>query len=126
MGDTKVKASEKNASKTEFQFINYDFDKATKAKFKAWQQEHESDLASILDKLVDSGFNVSVKIDSYGGGYAAHIVPADPKSPLVGWILSGRASTPTGALLGAIYRHLVVFAGNWPREDIRRRGFDDD
>jgi hypothetical protein len=116
----------KDEKKSSVQFVNYDFDESTKKKFKAWKATNEAKLPDIIDKLLDSGFNLSVKIDSYGGGYASHIVPADPKSPLAGWILSGRAGTPCNAILGVIYRHLVVFEGNWPTDDIRRRGLDDD
>src|SRR5690242_10105676 len=108
------------------QFINFDLDEATKKKYKAWCQKAREELNDAIDRLLDSGFNLSVKFDGYGGGFGAYIQPRDKKHALAGWILSSRASTPTNAILGVLYRHYVIFDGNWPTEGVRRVGMDDD
>lgn len=119
-------AKEISNDRKQAQFVNFDLDEATKAKFKQWREKQVVHLADLVDKLCDSGYGISAKPDSYSGGYASFITPLDPKNPLAGWILSGRGSSASNAMLGALYRHLVIFQGNWPIDGIRRVGFDDD
>lgn len=115
-----------NSDDKKGKFVNFDFDKATKSKFKEWAAKQRANLPDIIDKLVDSSYGISAKVDSFNGGYASFIVPSDPKSPNFGWILSGRAGSASNAMLSVLYRHLVVFSGNWPKDDIRRAGLDDE
>ncbi len=121
-----AKPNPKTASEEKPKYVNFDFDEATKAEFKSWRTKNWAELPLLIDKLVDSGFGISAKPDSYGGGYASFIVPQDPKNRNFGWILSGRASSASNAMLSVLYRHLVVFQGDWPVDDIRRHGLDDE
>ncbi len=107
-------------------FINYDFDKDTKAQFREWADDNREALGDLIDKVCDSGYGISCKPDKFTGGFASFMQPVDTKSPNLGWVLSGRASGPVNAMLSVLYRHLVVFQGDWPRDDIRRAGFDDE
>lgn len=108
------------------QFVNFDFDTATKAKFKTWRDKNRGQLADLIDRLCDSGFGISAKPDNYSGGFASFITALEPGHALAGWVLSGRGSDASNAMLGALYRHLVVFEGRWPIDSIRRAGFDDE
>lgn len=119
-------AKENKNGTQQVKFINFDFDEATKKQFKVWRDKNRGQLSELVDKLVDSSFGISCKVDSWGGGCAAYIQSSDPKSPVAGWVLSGRASSASNAMLSVMYRHLVVFQGDWPTDDVRRRGLDDE
>lgn len=112
--------------KEQVSFINYDFDDSTRRKFKEWFHEQIEHTFDMVDALVDSGYSVSIKRDNRNQCYSSFIIPTDDKSRNAGFILAGRGSTTLSAIMGALYRHLVVFDGQWPTQGVRRVGLDDD
>lgn len=116
----------KDGKQVQAQFVNFDFDKDTREQFKRWLHEHAADFTDYIERLLDDGYNLSIKFDAYNDCISAFISPQARDNPLHGWILSGRGSTAFSAAMGAMYRHYVIFDGVWPIEDIRRNGLDDD
>lgn len=108
------------------EFINYDLTQDDKAGFKAWLSGKSFNLWDLVDKLIESGYTLSVKPDEYHHCTACYIQPVSPDSPNSGYILSGRAASGTMAVCGALYRHLVVFECDWPVDTVRRSGLDDE
>jgi len=107
-------------------FINYDLDETHRKAFKAWAHEHVDDTWAYVDALLDSGYHVSVKWDGYNGCYGAFIICKDAKSENAGCILTGRGKSSWSALMGALYRHLVVFEKVWDTDGQRRNMADDE
>lgn len=107
-------------------FLNYDFSEAEKKKFKEWAVRNAEELIGLLDRLIDDGYHLSVKFDSYNQCVGAFIICRDPKSENSGWILTGRGSGVLGAVMGALYRHYVLFEAQWPIEAVSRRANLDD
>lgn len=108
------------------EFINHTFDEGTKAKFKKWAAENSGDLGSIIDRLLDDGYNVSIKRDDFNEAFACYIIAASADSSNAGYILTGRSHEPQMAFLAAIYRHYVVFETEWPTEHSRSSRVDDE
>lgn len=108
------------------EFINYDLTKDDKARFKAWVSGSTFDPWDLIDKLIEGGYSLSIKPDSYHDCCAAYIQPTSEGNPNSGYILSGRAGCGSMAVLGALFRHLVIFEQEWPTDTVRRGGLDDD
>jgi len=111
----------------EVKFINYDLTPDDKIAFKAWAHEHSGQEAfDLIMQVTESGYNLSTKFSEYDGCHAAFITPTKLHPEYEGYILSGRGSTPFGAIMGAIFRHLVLFAETWPVRQDQKRSMDDD
>lgn len=108
------------------QFVNYDLTADDKAAFKKWAHEQIQDAWDMVDKLLDSGYHVSIKRDTYNGCYGCFVICKSANDPNNGYILTGRGTTSQAALLGALYRHLVIFEGAWDTDGFRRNGTDDE
>lgn len=108
------------------QFINYDLTVEEKKSFKEWAIKNADEFHSMVDKLIDSGYHVSVKWDNFNGCTGAFIICKADKSPNFGFILTGRGTTHFGSVMGALYRHYVLFEEVWPVETVSRRANLDD
>jgi hypothetical protein len=108
------------------QFVQYELSKEERDKMKEWINESREDIGTILDRLLDSGFGVSVKPDVAHSSISAFLVPVGDDNPYSGWILSGRASSAVAAIMGVAYRHLVLFEGTWPSDGVSRYRLDDE
>lgn len=108
------------------EFINHTFSDSDKRAFKEWSVAAAKNIADALDKLVDDGYSLSLKFDTYNDCYGAFIQTRDEKSGNYGYILSGRGRSGTSAVLGVLYRHYVLFEGEWPTDTVRHAGTDDD
>jgi hypothetical protein len=108
------------------QFVQYELTDGERLAMKGWIHENREELGGILDRLLDSGFSVSVKPDSAHNSIAAFLVPVGENNPYSGWILSGRASNSISAIMGVAYRHLVLFEGTWPTDGANRYRLDDE
>jgi hypothetical protein len=108
------------------QFVNYDFTPEQKATFKLWMNDNYDKAFDMMQNVVDGGYNLSVKVDEKSHGYAAFLTCQNDKSPNKGWILSGRGSHPLNAILGVMYRHEVLFDGNWPTDSAKKYALDDE
>lgn len=123
------KPSTRKSAKPEFKqsvFINHTFSEDDKRSFKTWAAEHGEEFWLMCDKLMDDGYSLSVKPDAYSGGYASYITPVSSKGPNNGFILSGRSRSSQMAVLAVLYRHYVLFEGDWPGEAQNRSVLDDE
>jgi len=93
-------------------FIQYELDEATQKACKNWEVS-TSDLVDTLDRLVDDGYRVTVKWDSWSEAYSASLQQTmdDGKNP--GYILVGRGSTGAKALKQVIFKHYTVMQEDW-------------
>lgn len=85
----------------------------------------EGRLADDTERLLDSGYKISLSQDKYNDCFACYIIPHDPGSVNLGKILTVRAFNMWNAIRGALYRHFVLFAGdNWTNHE--QRSIDED
>ena len=93
-------------------FVDYELTEEQRAACKAlvfgWEQ-----LDAALFSLCDDGYKLTVRQDSYSGGYAAWLIAGDENPDNAGFILSGRGSTPLKAVKQLLYKHEVVFNRVW-------------
>ena len=108
------------------EFINHTFTSDDKARYKRWAEENKGSIGDILDRLLDDGYSVSLKYDSYTEAIACFIQNRDEKNVNAGFILTGRSRSGSMALLAAVYRHYVVFEQEWPVRESRSNGMDDE
>lgn len=105
-------------------FINQELTADQKRKLKEADfgvVEFESGMA----RLLDSGYKVTVSVDSKYSCYGAFAIPTDDKSVNKGYILAARGSTPFKAVKQLLFKHFTIFDGhswdlgnNWGSEDI--------
>lgn len=107
-------------------FVNYDMSDAERKAMKDWIYENRENLGTTMDRLLDSGFSISVKPDIAHNCVTAFLIPVGDENPYSGWLLSGRASTSISAVMGVAYRHLVLFEGTWPMDGSARYRLDDE
>lgn len=107
-------------------FVNYELSAEERSMMKGWIYENRESLGGILDRLLDSGFSVSIKPDAAHNCVTAFLIPVGETNPYNGWLLSGRASTAISAIMGVAYRHLVLFEGTWPMDGVSRFRLDDE
>jgi hypothetical protein len=123
----RTKQDNGNKERAEVKFINYDLTIEDKNAFKTWAHEHSGQEAfDLIMQVTESGYNLSTKFSEYDGCHAAFITPTKQHPEYEGYILSGRGSTPFGAIMGALFRHLVLFAETWPIRTDTKRSMDDD
>jgi hypothetical protein len=105
-------------------FINYDLLKEEKEQLKLWKAFQDK-LQDMLETVCEAGYDVTIKRDSFSGGYAAWLRPNKDDHPHSGFILAGRGSTGVRALRDVLFKHFVLFdQENWPIFEVT--GFDDD
>jgi len=125
-----AKSSDQIANKKperDVQFVNYDLTADDKERFKAWAHENAGmDAFMLLEKVIEAGFNTSIKWSEFEGCFNCFLIPTDKKPDLKGWLLAGRGSTVFGAVMGALFRHLVLFEEDWPVRSDVKRAVDDD
>lgn len=106
-------ASKRNNQPDVF-FVNYDLRKEEKAKFKKWVTAEMPRLDEMLIGLSEGEYQLSVRFDDYNGCHAAFLSPRGEKAKVnEGLILTGRGSSPLMAIMGVLYRHFVLFEGEW-------------
>jgi hypothetical protein len=89
-------------------FIQYELDVAEQAECKGWDVS-PSDQWSEVSALVDSGYTVSLKFDTFSEAYACFIRGGDKDGdPNSGLILSGRGSTPAKAFKQACFKNAKI------------------
>lgn len=118
-------ASLPNAKK-QANFVQYELSDAERLAMKGWIHDNSSEIGAIVDKMLDSGFSISVKPDVAHNCITAFLIPVGEDNPYNGWLLSGRAGSSVSAILGVAYRHLVLFEGNWPMDGASRYRLDDE
>lgn len=130
MAGKSAKSSEqvaKPGNGRDVQFVNYDLTAEDKVAFKAWASENSGDgMFDLMLKVLEDGFNLSCKWSDFEGCHTAFLISTDKNPKLKGWLLSGRGSSPFGAIAGVLFRHIVLFDGSWPTREDRQRARDDD
>lgn len=127
--EVKNRPNGKRPAKSEFQpskFLNHTFTETDKQGFKTWAQENGNEMSSMLDKLLDDGYSLSVKFDSFSSAFAAFIQTSDASNENVGYILSGRSRSASMAIYAVLYRHYVLFEGVWPLRLANNNRMDDE
>jgi hypothetical protein len=107
-------------------FLSSDLSVEEKLHCKAWASFND-DADGVLDRLCADGYRVSIKQDTYSGGFQCSITPGPDNKEHAGFILMGRGSTPLKSARQACYRHFVLYGESWPVEVNQHRSqeFDD-
>lgn len=98
------------------EFNNYELTKADVLRMKK-EFIPKLEIPSLLDKLVEDGYRVTMKWDGFGNCPACWLQPIDAKNVNYGVILTGRGKTATNALIEVSFKHYMVFEGAWPARD---------
>lgn len=114
-GRARAKATARGGSDSEF--INRELDTQEVAAYRQWRLDPEEVIARWTEML-EEGYRVNTKYDDYGSCCAAFVIP-DAESVNNGYILAGRGGNAYRALSEAIFKHYVVFKGQW---DVNRTG----
>lgn len=93
------------------EFVNYELDKEQTDEYRVWRQDQEL-VYSILTEMLEGGYRVSLKFDTYSSSCAAFIIP-DNDSENYGLLLTGRGGNPYRALSEAVFKHEIVFGRTW-------------
>lgn len=107
-------------------FVPGDLTDDEKKACKVWSA-WDDDPDTVITRLIDTHYKVTVKDDSRSKGYVAFITPDGDGHTFAGWMLGGRGSSPLKAIKQACYRHFVSLDEVWPAysDDDERADFDD-
>ena len=102
------------------EFVQFELSELQKKQIREWAKNEFSFEESVVG-LVDSGYKITFKWDDYGSCYGVFVTPAQADTSNVGLILTGRGSVPATALAEALFKHLIIFNGIWPRSGSRAK-----
>lgn len=94
------------------QFVQYELDKQQQAECKAWKVSAD-EIFGAVSALVDDGYKVSIRWDTYSECYGCFIQDSSGATPNAGYILTGRGSTVEKCLKQALYKHHTCLSGEW-------------
>ena len=95
-------------------YVQHTMTKAEHGDFEKWSVTVDFDfVVGELERLIDSQYKFSIKHDNYGGGVQSSLMCSDPKNPDFGLCLTGRAPDFYNAVLVILFKHKVLFAGEW-------------
>ena len=95
-------------------FVNYTLTKDDKAAYEKWAEGKTlEDAFSEIERLVDSFYTFSLKHDNFGGGVQCNLKCANEGEPDYGLVLTARAPDVFNAIMLALWKHVVLFAGGW-------------
>jgi hypothetical protein len=95
-------------------FINHRLTDADKAEYLAFLEEQgEEALWDGFSRMIDSGYVVSVKIDTFGGGFLTSITCKNDKLDDFGYCLTARAPDVYNSVMLALFKHIVLLKGDW-------------
>jgi hypothetical protein len=103
-----VKADRFNNAK----FINYELTLEEQATCKRWLTDFD-EYDGKLFEFLDDGYKVSVKRDVYNNCFSCTATHPDMKLEGKDLLLTGRGSTPYKAVKQCLFKHYVVFEGEW-------------
>jgi hypothetical protein len=112
-------ARAKYAGFEQAQFVPFSPDDLLKAKIRAWELG-EDQAFLFVGNAIDAGYKISFRWDNYARCYGCWIISPPDDAHNKNLILGGRGSNPYKALKQALYAHLVLFDGIWPRPDAIR------
>lgn len=93
-------------------WVNYDLTKQDKERLKKYFADQENEYAA-AEACINTEHKISVGWDARAGAFAAYAYPTPSNSLNKGMALSARGSTIRSALRGLLFRHFVIFEGNW-------------
>lgn len=100
------------AQASQVAWCNYDLTVKDKARMNELYPDATA-LETAVQELIGGGHKISIVYDGWAKAFAAYAFPT-PDNPLnKGLALSARSRTALGALRGLVFRHAVVFKGNW-------------
>ena len=110
--------------KVEFKgYVNWTLNPSHKQAFTQWL-ETGIDIDDLIDGVVEAGYSLKVRYDTYNQCISAGLYCEDANSPNAGWNLSMRASTSGKAMLRVLFVHLVALDQMWETSD--QKTWDDD
>lgn len=115
------------ARNTKFDFKGYvpaNLDKATREEIRAWDIT-AGEVLDQFDRLLDSGYSITLKFDKEGEGRRVNISALDVRDDVNGWILNARAATLFQAMVVVWYKHSILLQGDWATEISRNLEYDD-
>jgi len=104
------------------EFVDYDLSAEDKALCKAQILDVEQ-FDALLVRLIEGGYKLSVKWDTYTKCNASFLISDDPLNENFGLILTGRGSTPLKAIKQVLYKHFQCLGGDW--RGYSRPGWDE-
>lgn len=104
-------ATKKPTKNKKSPWVDISLSKAESEKMKALYSEG-SRLWDDLERLLDSGYKVTLTADSYNDCMACYLIPKGDEHINADLILTARGSDWTKALRGALFRHFVLFQGD--------------
>jgi len=116
---TQMMKAQENRSR----YVSVDLTLKQKADMKARFPDGDA-IFEWMFKMAEEGYKFMVKYDDWNKCHACFIYPEDEDAPNSGYVLVGRGSAPRGAIMGALYRHYVVFETVWGNRD--QQAIDDD
>lgn len=93
------------------EWVDMSLSVAESARMKEQYAEIDAILADI-EKLLDSGYKLTLTADDYNDAFAAFIIPKGDDHVNKGKILAARGSDWAKAARGALFRHYVLFDGD--------------
>lgn len=93
-------------------WVNVDLDKAQSAEMKDMFPTAAETMVAVEGMLAD-GYSITLKAEPARECFAAYCFPNRNEPLNAGFALAARGSKIASALRGLVYRHCVVFQGNW-------------
>jgi len=122
---TPAKAGKQAARFDGSRFVNYELDLSEQAACKGWSVTADDLWGDVL-ALLDDGYSITAKFDSYSDAYACFVqVRGQEDHANAGLILTGRGSTPFKAVKQAIFKHRTI-GPSWVQYAERRSPVVDD
>lgn len=106
-------------------FIQYELDEVLSKTCKDWSV-NEGELFDAIERLVDSGYTLSVKHDTYNDCPSAFLRQTEEGGPNFGYILTGRGSTARKAVKQLLFKHYTVMEERWQEFAPRSRAIEID
>lgn len=106
-------------------FVNYDLRKDEKQALKRLMDDEPEKIFDMAEKAVDGSYSITLKRDEYNECIGCYMRSLVEDSHNAGLILTGRGKTAFSALAGALFRHDVLFQGEWPRHQDKKGETDD-
>jgi len=96
---------------SDIEFVNRELSSEETDHYREWRADLDN-LTDEMDRMLQNGYKISVKFDDYSDSYAAFLFPpiGDDNE---GKCLTGRGGNSYRALSEAVYKHVVIFGGNW-------------
>jgi len=116
-------ATRGNRYSSDVEFVNLELDVQQTQEYRKWRNDIE-DVVAAWSEVLEEGYRVNTKFDSYSSSYAAFIIPGE-ESDNSGYILTGRGGNPYRAVSEALFKHRFLLPGGWATYPNRPRLQDD-